>query len=444
MMLCADSIPSPTALPVRHAPGLIGSPEPGWPQWRGPYRDGVSDEVNLLRQWPEGGPRRLWRSKGMGSGYAAPIVTGERIYLAGDHEDQLRIKALDLTGQHLWTATNGQSWKTPYPGARASVTFSEGRLFHLNAHGRVACLAADDGRELWQVNLFERFGGRNITWALSECLLVDGPRLIVTPGGTRALMAALDKKTGETVWTSAPLRLGPSENPAHRRVPEPVGEIDGASYASPILVQHAGRRQVIGCSLRHVFGVDAHSGQLLWTQPLPTRYSVIASTPVWVGDAVFATAPDTRDGGLFRFFQDGDDVRADKVWSTPLDTGQGGVVWVADALFGPWYRTHKGWARVDRTTGEATVEMKDLAKGSLIYADGHLYCLSEEGEMVLAKPTATGIDKVSRFAFVPGRKNDVWTHPVILDGRLYLRYHDELSCYDVRGLAPGERRDDPQ
>jgi len=419
---------SSTAAPAR----LIASPEPGWPQWRGPRRDGICDETGLLTRWPEGGPRLLWTASGLGRGYSAPIITGGRIYLAGDVVDQLRIFALDFHGRLLWQATNGQAWKGPYPGARASCTFSQGRLYHLNAHGRLACLDANTGAELWAVNVLERFAGQNITWALSENVLVDGPHVLVTAGGANGLMAALDKRTGATVWATEPLRLGPSTDPAHQRVAEPAGEVDSASYASPILFSLAGRRYVVSCSLRHVFGVDPDQGRLLWTWPMPTRYQVIALTPVLVDDAVFVTAPDCEATGLYRIQPQTTGVRIDRLWSGGMDTCHGGVVLLDGRLYGSWYRTHKGWACVDARSGAVLYHFKDLAMGSVLGAQGQLYCLSQEGEMALITPTEAGLQFAGRFRLVPRRVNDAWTHPVIHDGRLYLRYHDTLYCYDIR------------
>jgi outer membrane protein assembly factor BamB len=419
---------------------LIASPEPDWPQWRGPRRDGISDETGLLQEWPGAGPTRLWQSQGLGRGYSAPIVVADRIYLAGDHSDGLRIHALDLAGQQVWTAPNGRVWERPYPGARAACTYSEGHLYHLNAHGRLVCLQAATGREVWAVELFEQFGGRNITWALSECVIVDGDRVIATPGGTRALVVALNKRTGETVWTSEPLRLGPSPSPAHERLADPVGVSDHPSYASPVLFELGGRRQLVGCSLRHAFGVDADTGRLLWTRPYPTRYEVIAATPVLVDDAVFVTAPDTSEGGkLYRLRETGGDVEVQTVWTTPLDTCHGGVVRVGDSLIGSWYRKQKGWASVDIRTGTVQYELRDLAKGAVLYADRRLYCLSEEGEMALLEAGPDAFEVRGRFRWVEGRVNDVWTHPVIHRGRLLLRHHDTLSAYDILHPPAGRK-----
>jgi len=416
---------------------LLASPEvelfaADWPQFRGPRRDGVCDETGLLQQWPEGGPPLLWTSTNLGRGYSAPVVVGQRIFLAGDAGEELQIFALDLEGREVWQAKNGRSWKQPYPGARASCTYSERRLYHLNAHGRLVCLDADSGKELWSVNVIERFGGKVIHWGLSENLLVDGPRVIVTAGGSKGLMAALDKQTGETVWASEPLRLGESRPPAHERLSEPHGEVDSASYGSPILVKTGSRRQIVNCSLRHVFGVDADTGELLWTRPMQTRYSVIAITPVLVGDAVFVTAPDGEGGKLYRLPTDGPPVRVEELWRSELDTCQGGVVHVNGALYGAMYHKRKEWVSLDTRTGAVRFRLNDFAKGPLLYADKRLYCLSEEGEVVLLDTGAKAFDVTGRFRLVPERKGDAWTHPVIANGRLYLRYHETLFCYDVR------------
>jgi outer membrane protein assembly factor BamB len=360
------------------------------------------------------------------------VITGGRIFVTGDLEDRLQILALDLEGRTLWKATNGAAWKGSYPGARACCAVRDGRLFHMNAHGRVTCLNPATGQELWSVSLFDRFGGKNLTWALSECLLVDGPRLIVTPGGTKALVAALDVRDGATVWSSEPLRLGASLSPAHERVSDPAGETDSASYASPILLELGGRRLLASCSLRHAFGLDADTGRLLWTRPLPTRHSVIAAMPVLVGDALFVTAPDAGGGKLYRLRPDNTGLGIERLWSTSLDTCHGGVVHVDGRLYGSWYRSQKGWACVDAQTGEVRYETKDLAMGSVLYADGRLYCLSQEGEMALLRPREDRFEFVGRFPLVSQRTSDAWAHPVIHKGRLYLRDHDKFFCYGIR------------
>jgi outer membrane protein assembly factor BamB len=304
----------------------------------------------------------------------------------------------------------------------------------MNAHGRVACLDAGSGKEIWAVEMFERFGGKAPTWAVAENVLVDGQRVIITPGGTKALMAALDAKTGATVWSSEPLRLGESSTAARERLASSAPGIDNCGYASPILVRAGDRRMIVNCSLQHAFGVDADMGKLLWTRALPTRYSVIAAAPVLVGDSVFVTAPDTRDGGkLYRIQLKSGDVAVETVWTTPLDTCHGGVIHVGDNLYGSWYRRGKGWACLDSHTGEVRYQMNDSEMGSMLYADGRLYCLSQDGVMALLQPGSDHFQVTGRFRLVPEGKSDVWSHPVILDRKLYLRYQETLFCFDVEG-----------
>lgn len=410
----SSALLSPLIIASSPADGLIGSPEPDWPQWRGPRRDGISDEKDLLESWPEGGPKLLWKIDGLGTGWSCPIIVGRRIYITGDVGSDLVIFALDLNGQLQWKVKNGRNWKNPYPGARACCVFSEGRLYNMNAHGRVACLDAATGRKLWAVNILERFDAKNITWALSECLLVDGRNLIVTPGGKKALMAALDKRTGLTVWTT-----------------EPLGD-DRTSHCSPILFRHAGRRLITSCSSAHGFGVDADTGKLLWTVPLKNPHGVNTSTPVYGSGIVYYVTPYAEMGRAYRLVTDDQDVTAEHIWTSGLDTVTGGAVLVDDTLYSAGYRESRWWFGTDWQTGKTKCELKDFTTGAAIYADGRLYCLDEKGFAGLFKPGPTSLEVVGRFALVTEKVRDAWTHPVLHDGRLYLRYHDTLFCYDVK------------
>jgi outer membrane protein assembly factor BamB len=190
---------------------------------------------------------------------------------------------------------------------------------------------------------------------------------------------------------------------------------------------------LVSCSLRHAFGVDADSGELLWTRPLKTRHGVIAATPVVIDDAVFVTAPDTDRGGLLlRLGAAGAERAVEDLWTARLDTCHGGLVRVGNDLIGSWYRREKGWACVDITSGQVRYSLEDLAKGSVLYADERFYALSEEGEMALLRAGSDAFEVMGRFSLVEGRVRDAWTHPVILNGRLYLRYHETLYCFDVR------------
>ncbi len=397
------------------ADGLIVSPEAGWSQWRGPRRDGISDEKGLLTEWPDEGPKLVWKTQGLGKGWSSPVIAKDRIYLTGDIEDDLVIFALDVNGKGIWQRKNGKSWKNPYPGARASCAVSEGRVYNMNAHGRVVCLDAGTGKELWAVNILERFDAKNITWALSECLLVDGERVIVTPGGKNALMAALDKRTGKTIWIT------------------PAPTDDKTSYCSPILFEFAGKRMIVNCSAGQGFGVDADTGKLLWTVPVKNRFGTNISTPIYGAGQVYFVTPYTDHGRVYRLKAAGDNVTAEHIWtSTKLDSVTGSGVLVDGTLFTAGYKNAKWWFAVDWQSGEIKYELKDLTTGAAIYADDHLYCLDEKGNIALVKPTPEGFEIKGHFEIETGKYKDAWAHPVLLDGKLYIRHHETLYCYDVK------------
>ncbi len=415
--LCATSASESTQVGAstrQEADGLVASPEQGWPQWRGPRRDGVSQEKGLLASWPEGGPTRLWKVEGLGRGWSSPILTGGRLFITGEVGEDLVVFAFDGDGHLLWRTPNGKAWKGPYPGARACCAFAAGRVYHLNAHGRLACLAADSGKEIWAVDILDRFEAKNITWALSECLLVDGDHVIVTPGGKKGLVAGLDGGSGNTLWAT------------------PALEEDRTSHCSPILFQYRGRRIISNCSSAHGFGVDADTGRLLWTVPLRNPYGTNVSTPVYAAGRVFYMTPYAEQGRQYLLHPSASGIAADLAWSSAVDAVTGGAVLADGVLYAAGYEKNKWWFAIDWNTGQTLHEFKGLTTGAAIHADGHLYCLDEQGTAALASPGPHGLEVSGRFQFAgPGIK-DAWAHPVLLDGRLYLRYHDSLACYLVK------------
>ena len=396
--------------------GLIPSPEDGWPQWRGRWRDAVSRETGLLQQWPEGGPRLLWTADGLGRGWAQPIVTGGRIYLAGDFGDRCAVRCLDLEGNEVWRTTNGKAWTRNHKGARAACCFAAGRIYHMNGHGRLACLDAATGKKVWAQNVLDRFGGWPITWGISECVLVHDGKVFVTPGGRQAFMVALDAKTGQVAWASPPLK-----DPKTQRT----------SYASPILLRLGDRKVLVTLALRALVCIDAKSGKRYDTFPKRTKYDASCATPVYHRGGVFYTLP-TKSGCVFLdLAAGGDGVRFEKAWEGAMDSCSGGAVDVDGHLYGSgWNAT--GWMCYDAATGTPQWEDETIAVGSAVYGDGRLVCLGEKGTVALVRPTPERFDIVSRFRLAEGDYRDAWTHPVLLNGRLYLRYHDRLWCYDVR------------
>jgi outer membrane protein assembly factor BamB len=409
--------------PANSAAELIASTESPWPQFRGPRRDGVSDERGLLQAWPEGGPKLLWSAKGAGRGFSSPIFGGDRFFVTGDFDGDLHVLAFDLHGKPVWRAKNGAGWLNQYPGARASVTFSNGRVYQESAHGRLACFDAVAGKEIWSVDLLARYGGENITWGLSECVVVDERAVYACAGGRDALMVAFDKMTGAELWRSAPLFHGDDSK-----------TVDNAGYAAPILVRFAGRRLLIGASQRHLFCVDADTGKLQWARARPTSYSVLAMTPVLIGDGVFMTAPFGPPGALHRLVAPATKdavVGVEDTWTTSLDAAQNGVVYADGKLFGSFYPRRGGWAALDATNGETLAEAPDIVKGCAVYADGRLYALCEDGTMLLLSIAGKEFVTHGKFKLTTGRDRDAWAHPVIVERKLYLRYHDTVFCYDI-------------
>jgi outer membrane protein assembly factor BamB len=413
--LCSHARPALPLNSVRSPDGLISSPERGWPQWRGPRRDGISSETNLLSTWPSTGPRLLWKAEGIGRGWSSPIVTDGGIFVTGDVGTNLVVFRLDLRGQLVWRSTNGLAWTGPYPGARACCAYSQGVVYHLNAHGRLAALGARTGRELWAVHILQRFGGRELTWAMAECVVVDGPRVLVTPGGSKALMAALDKTTGETVWAS-----------------EPGG---APTYTSPILFRQGGRRLVANCSAEHGFGLDADTGKLLWTAPLANPYGVTCSTPVYGDGCVFYVTTDGVGGSLYRVTSG--DRGATLLWQTPVDALTSSGVFIDGAFYTSGCKRSKSLHCLDWRTGQERAVLKLAQRNSayasvaMVWAAGMLYCQVQDGTVALVKPEPAGFEVAGRFQLVDARNGDAWAHPVLLDGRLYLRYRETLWCYDV-------------
>jgi len=392
---------------------LIACQTPGWAQWRGPRRDGISDEKDLLQAWPEGGPKLLWTAEGIGSGYSSPIVAAGSVFLAGDVGNGLRVFAVSLDGTVRWQARNGARWVKPFPGSRAACCYDDGRVYHMNAHGRLACLRADDGKEVWAVEVLKQYRARNIVWGISECVLVDGPRVIVTPAGSKALMAALDKKTGKPIWACPPL------------------DQEMADYSSPILAELDGKRQIITCGLRHAFGVEAETGTLLWKFRHHIPSAMVSTTPGFLGDSITVSNCSRREYAFYRVRIDTAGGGGEKVWSSPIRTTHEAVLCVGGRVYGSSEAKPKGYICFDAKTGKQLHVEPSLAGSASIHADGRIYCLTSRGIVALLKPTEAGFEIVGRFQLPGGRKN-VWAYPAVCDGRLYLRNEDKLYCYDIR------------
>jgi len=389
--------------------------EPYWPQFHGPKSDNISADTGLLKEWPEGGPEMAWKVTGIGDGYATVTIADGRIFTAGNIDDKMVITAMDLAGNILWRANNGSAYTKSFPGSRGTPTIDGSFVYHENPLGDVICLEAATGKEKWSVNILDKFGSKNIIWALAESVLIDGPNIICLPGGPQASIVALSKQTGRTVWKS-----------------EPTDDLAG--YATGIIVEHEGIRMILAMTGKALIGVDADSGRLLFRYEFITKYDVNATTPIFLDGQVFISGGYGNGSAMVQLNVDGGNVTATRVWeSKELDNHHGGVILWDGYLYGAAHNFNRGsWICLDWKTGEMQYAEKGVGKGSATLADGLLYTYSEKRNVGLVAPTPEGHELISEFEIPSEGKGPTWAHPVVCGGRLYLRHGDVLYVYDVK------------
>ena len=391
--------------------GLAGD----WPQWRGPKRDGKCTETGLLTSWPEGGPKLLWTaSEDLGKGFAAVSVAKGTIYTTGTVGNDGVIFALDLSGKLKWKHAYGPEFSKFPPSTRSIPTVDGDRVYIMSGNGLAACYDAASGKQKWAVDTFKVFGGRNIQWGIAESPLVIDEKAIVTPGGPEATMVALDKMTGKTIWKSQ-------------------GIADKSAYVSPIRIKDAKKDLIVTVTSDHIIGVDTASGKVLWQQPYRGRCQAHINTPLYHDGQVYITSGYDAGGVMMKLSDDG--TQSKVLWKDlTLDTHHGGVVLVDGHIYGTsWHGNRTGnFVCLDWKTGDVKYDTRWKCKGSILYAEGLLYCYEEGGGTVaLAKCTPEGFQVVSSFQITQGEGKH-WAHPVIADGRLYIRHGSKLMCYDVK------------
>ena len=399
---------------------------PDWPQWRGPERNGISQESGLLKQWPAGGPKLLWQVNDLGDGYSTPSVVGTRIYLMSNRgmENEF-VQALSTQdGKVIWTTRVGNvgnpDQNPPYAKARSTPTVDGDFIYALGSDGDLACLEARSGKIRWQKSIRKEFGGEPGEWAYAESPLVDGDVVVVTPGGAQATMVALNKKTGAVIWKSA----------------IPGG--DPAGYASAIVVQGGGRKQYVQLLSKGMVGVDAKTGQFLWRNKEVAKGPAQYFTPVARGEYVYGGALGVG-GVLVRVKSDGGGVAAEQVYFTRgLPNGIGGAVVIGETLYGT--EVGQNLVAAEFTTGKVQWQDKSFGWASLAYADGHLYLHGINGDIALVEASPEGYREKGRFTppAQPKKKQvgpfpeAAFAYPVIANGRLYIRDLGTLWAYDIK------------
>lgn len=399
-----------------------------WPQWQGPDRNAVTKENGLLKEWPKGGPPLAWQTKGLGGGDSAPAVADGRLLGMGNRgEDEVVWVLSEKDGKQIWATRLGPAYQQQAsqgkegPGCTPTVVGEV--LFVEGLAGDVACLQVKDGKILWQRSMTKDFGGSIPRWSYRESPLVDGDKVIVTPGGEDATLVALDKLTGKTIWKS--------QVPGNPK----------AAYASAIAFDFQGQRQYVQLTQRALLGVTASDGKFLW------RYDRVAngagincSTPIYLDGSVFAASAYGAGGALIKLSKDSSGgVKAEEVYLTKkMQNHHGGMIVLDGCLYGA-NGGNEGGALVclDLKTGNVLWDERDDAdrrapKGSIALADGRLYYRTEKGAVLLIEPNPKQYIEHGRFDQPNRSQQPAWSHPIIANGKLYIRDQDIFFCYDVK------------
>lgn len=402
-----------------------------WPGWRGPNRDAVSVEKGLLQEWPASGPSLAWKASGVGAGLSGVAVAGDRIYTMGDEGEAQYLIALNRgDGKVVWKTQVGPAWKDEYGGARGTPTVDGTLVFALGTEGDLVCADAATGSLRWKKNLEKEYGGRVMTiWKWAESPLVDGDRLVFTPGGPWAAMVAVEKATGKKVWETEEMpNLGEKGR-------------DGAGYSSIVISNGGGVKQYVQLMGRGLVGMRASDGKFLWGYNRVANNVANISTPIVRGDYVFASTGYQTGSVLLKLEKSGEGVKAGEVYfldAGTLQSHHGGLVLVGDHVYAG-HGHNKGFPIcVDFATGKVAwggdIRNAGTGSASVLYADNRLYFRYQNGVVLLVEASPAGYKERGSFT-IPDVKNPSWPHLTVADGKLYVREQDTLYCYDVRGKA---------
>jgi outer membrane protein assembly factor BamB len=397
-----------------------------WPTFRGSQRTAIAPDKNLLTAWPEAGPNLVWESVGAGRGYASLAVAGDKIFTLGDglstkegDEEEYLIAFDRATGKQLWTTKTGPAWKVMQPdwhNSRSTPTVDGSMVYVVAPKGVLVACNTADGKEVWRKDLVGELGGKkDDPWGYSESVLIDGDNVICTPGGEQATMVALNKKTGDLVWTAV------------------RAEDRGAGHASVVISEVGGNRVYVQTTGSGAIGVSAKDGKVLWSYPIDKTTAVIP-TPIVRGDLVFFSVGYGRGGALLQQIASPDGVTVKEIYglNTKLGNKHGGVILMGDYLYGDADDRGTPFC-AELMTGDIKWNGRGPGKGSTVVIGGGdmLYMQFQDGELALVKPDPEAYTVVSHFKIPGSGKRPSWAHPTIADGKLYLRSQDKIMCYSI-------------
>ena len=389
-------------------------------EWRGPDRSGIYPEKGLLKKWPDGGPRLLWETTGVGFGYSSATVTDDAIYITGRKDTEDVLVALTLDGKKKWETKYGKAWITNHDGSRCTPTYYNGNIFVISGSGDIACIGKD-GKIKWSKNHYALYESKPIMFGISESPLVVDNKVIVSPGGKKASVVAFNIADGKVVWEADPIETEPQ-------------------YVNPKLIEYGGKKMIVTVQGTYIFAINASDGKIIWKINYPEINAATgrvmknhAGTPVFRDGSILIANGYNWVALKLKLSPDGS--KADIVWENRnFDPQLGGTVLMGNYIFGTTHMSQPvdSWACVDWTTGKTLWTAKWNGRGSIISADGMLIMFDERtGTVALANPNPAKQDIVSEFKITKG-EGPFWAHPVVKDGRLYVRHGDVLMVYLIK------------
>lgn len=393
-------------------------------EWRGD-RTGIYNEKELMKKWPEDGPKMLWHTENIGLGHSSVAIAHETIYLTGKEEEMDVLYALEMNGKLKWKVPYGKAWTGGYPNSRSTPTVDNDKVYVSSGSADVACINAHTGKIEWSVDGTKKFNPKFDSFGLSESLIVNGDMVYFSPIGEKTNMVALNKNTGETIWQSKSLG-------------------DSLAYTTPILIDYAGMQMLVGVGRSNIFGMNAKNGDILWVYKYIELFppepfwapTVNCTTPVYSDGKIYVNSGYNHVGAMLKLGKEGKSVEL--LWSDSImDTHHGGVVKIGDYIYGSNYINNgKGnWCCIEWETGKKKFETEWQNKGAIIANDGMLYCYDEKrGNIALVKANPNKFDIVSSFK-IPHGKGPHWSHPVIKDGILYVRHGGSVMAYDIKNKS---------
>jgi outer membrane protein assembly factor BamB len=383
-------------------------------QWRGAQRDGCFNEANLLKSWPEEGPRLVFEVEGIGKGWSSPVVYNGRIYTTGMIDTLDYLSCINFDGAIEWQIPYGRSWNQTFPDTRATPTIRDNRAYLSTGMGVVVAIDLSEGKLLWSNDAFGNNGGEVGTWGISESILLVGNKAIFTTGGKQTHMVAIDVETGKDVWKTRTLN-------------------DALAYVSPILIEQNGKKQIVNLTAKYLFGVNPDNGEIEWQFNFFELDDSEWDNAGGVINCLYVSSGYNHTGAKFKLKEDMSDVEF--LWKDKfLDNHHGGVVLHEGVIYGSnWENNSRGnWCAISFETGEKLYEEAFRNKGSIVVADGMLYIYTEQpGWVGLVKPTRDKFDLVSSFRITKGT-GPHWAHPYIHDGKLFIRHGEVMMVYNVK------------